>query len=178
MSEWHSNTSSAWHAVKSSRPPRLASSKILAPQFDDTIVLRVLAIDSEDGMHQGQIAFRVGQSPLSVRLQAPPSNPALSVSDVEVGIALHGGFAVQRVSDANGRFELDSFPTGTVQFECVVVSNGWYIYGDATLEHAGPESVTLVLRSVEDLKNGVSPLWTDKADQRWLPRPVKRSLIR
>ncbi len=152
--------------------------EVLAPQFDDTIVLRVLAIDSEDGMHQGQIAFRVGQSPLSVRLQAPPSNPALSVSDVEVGIALHGGFAVQRVSDANGRFELDSFPTGTVQFECVVVSNGWYYYGDATLEHAGPESVTLVLRSVEDLKNGVSPLWTDKADQRWLPRPVKRSLIR
>jgi hypothetical protein len=153
--------------------------EVLAPQFDDPIVLRVLAIDSEHGMHQGHIAFRVAQWPLSVRLEPPPSNPALSVSNIEIGISLLGeGIGVQRVSDANGRFELESFPSGTVAFDCVVVSNGWYYYGDAMLDHSGPESVTLVLRSVEDVKNGVAPLRLDGGHDLRFSRPAKRSPVR
>jgi hypothetical protein len=153
--------------------------EVLAPQFDDTIVLRVLAIDSEDGMHQGQIAFRVAQWPLSVRVEPPPSNPALSVSNIEIGISLLGkGIAVQRVTDADGRFEIESFPSGTIAFDCVVVSNGWYYYGNAILDHSAPESVTLVLRSVEDVKNGVAPLRIDGGDDLRLARPVRRSPIR
>jgi hypothetical protein len=153
--------------------------EVLAPQFDDPIVLRVLAIDAEHGMHQGHIAFRVAQWPLSVRLEPPPSNPALSVSNIEIGISLLGeGIAVQRVSDANGRFELESFPSGTVAFDCVVVSNGWYYYGDAMLDHSGPESVTLILRSVEDVKNGVAPLRIDGGHDLRYSRPSKRSPIR
>jgi hypothetical protein len=153
--------------------------EVLAPQFDDTIVLRVLAMDSEHGLHQGRVVFRVAEWPLSVRLEPPPSNPALSVSNIEIGISLLGkGIAVQRVSDADGRFEIVSFPSGTIAFECVVVSNGWYYSGDAMLDHSGPESVTLVLRSVEDVKNGVAPLRIDRRDDLRLARPVKRSPIR
>ena len=33
-----------------------------------------------------------------------------------------------------------------------------YYYGDATLAHSAPGSVTVILRNVEDLKNGVPPL--------------------
>lgn len=151
---------------------------VLAPQFDETIVLRVLAADAEHGMHHGQIAFRVAQWPLWVKLEAPPSNPALSVSNIEVGISLPGGFAVQRVSDATGRFEIESFPSGVAAFDCVVVSNGWYYYGDATLDHSGPEWVTLVLLRVEDMKNGVAPLRIDGGDDLRRSRPAKRSPIR
>jgi hypothetical protein len=35
---------------------------------------------------------------------------------------------------------------------------GKYYYGDATLTHSGPRSIKLILRNVEDLKNGVVPL--------------------
>jgi hypothetical protein len=44
-----------------------------------------------------------------------------------------------------------------VALECVVESDGKYYYGDATVTHSGPRSVTLVVRHVEDLKNGVPP---------------------
>ena len=135
----------------------------LRPQFGETIVLQVHAMSSSDAMHHGRIAFRVGQWPLSVRLEAPASNRALSVSNIEVGISMLGaGVAVQRVSDANGRLDVASLPEGTVAFECVAVSGGKYYYGDATLAHSGPGSITLVLRNVEDLKNGVAPLRVDK----------------
>ena len=39
-----------------------------------------------------------------------------------------------------------------VAFGCVAVSGGKFYYGDATVRHSGPQSVTLVLRNVEDLK--------------------------
>jgi hypothetical protein len=134
----------------------------LRSQFGETIVLHVQAMSSSDAMHDGRIAFRVGQWPLSVRLEAPASNPALSVSNIEVGISMLGaGIAVQRVSDANGRLEVASLPEGTVAFECVAVSGGKYYYGDATLTHSGPRSIALVPRNVEDLKNGVAPLRVD-----------------
>ena len=114
-------------------------------------------------LHQGTIAFRVGQSPLSVTLAPPPSNPALAVSNIEVGISLIGaGIALQRVSDVKGRLEIESLPHGTIGLECVVVVNGKYYYGDAILVHSGPHSVTLVLRNVDDLKNGVAPLRVDR----------------
>jgi hypothetical protein len=110
-------------------------------------------MSSSDAVHYGRIAFRVGQWPLSVRLEAPPSNEALSVANIEVGISMLGaGIAVQRMSDANGRLEVTSLPERTVAFECVVVSGGKYYYGDATLTHSRPRSITLVLRNVEDLK--------------------------
>jgi hypothetical protein len=139
----------------------------IRPQFGETVVLQVQAMSSSDAMHYGRIAFRVGQWPLSVRLEAPPSNGALSVANIEVGISMLGtGIAVQRMSDANGRLEVTSLPEGTVAFECVAVSGGKYYYGDATLTHSGPRSITLVLRNVEDLKNGVAPLRLDKPASR------------
>ena len=147
--------------------------EVLAPQFDETIALRVLAIDAEDGIHQGQIAFRVAQWPLSVRLEPPPSNPALSVSNIEIGISLlDEGIAVQRVSDANGWFEIESFPSGMIAFDCVAVSDDRYYYCDATLDHSGPGSVTLVLRGVRDVINGVRPLRIDFQDT--MRRPSRR----
>jgi hypothetical protein len=113
---------------------------------------------SSDELHYGRIAFRVGQSPLRVTLATPPSNPDLPLSNVAVGISTLHGIAIQRVSDAAGRFQIESFPHGTVALECVVQSGGRYYYGDATLRHSGPRAVTLVLRHVDDLKTGVPPL--------------------
>lgn len=106
--------------------------------------------------HSGALTVRV---PLSVTLEAPPSNPALPVSSIEVGTSLAGaGMAIQGVSDANGQFEIESLPSGVVDFECVTVFDGGYYYGEGTLVHSGPGSATLILRGVEDVINGVAPL--------------------
>jgi hypothetical protein len=68
------------------------------------------------------------------------------------------------VADDKGRFEIESFPSGPIAFDCVTVFEGKYYYGQATLVHSGPRSVTLVLRNLEDVKNGVAPLRTGAPD--------------
>ena len=49
-----------------------------------------------------------------------------------------------------------------VAFGCVAVSGGKFYDGDATVRPSGPQSVTLVLRNVEDLKTGAPPLRVDR----------------
>ena len=130
----------------------------LAPRFGETIFLQVHATGpDEDTIYHDRYAFRVGQSPLTVTLTPPPSNSALPVSHIDVGITLVGaGVALQRTSDAKGRFEIESFPHGTVALECVTVSNGKYYYGQTTLAHSAPRTATVVLRHVDDLKPGMT----------------------
>ena len=87
--------------IVAANPARVSRRSGLVRQ---TVVLQVQAMSSSDAMHYGRITFRVGQWPLSVRLEAPPSNRALSVSNIEVGISMLGaGIAVQRMTDARGR---------------------------------------------------------------------------
>jgi hypothetical protein len=132
--------------------------KALAARLDRTIHLEVHATAAEHAMHVGTIAFRVGQSPLSVVLAAPPSNPTLGLSNIEVGISMPGaGIAVQRISDAARRFEIATFPHGTVSLECVA-GGRQVLLRAGHLQHSGPQEVTLVLRHVDDLKGGVAPL--------------------
>jgi hypothetical protein len=132
----------------------------------------VSATDADDLGHADHVVFRVGQSGLVVTLAAPPSNPALRIADVEVGVSLIGaGIAVQRVSDAGGRFEIESFPHGTVAFDAEVKQDGRYYYGQATMAHFGQRSVTLVLRHVSDLVNGVPALELGPASAERPPAP-------
>jgi hypothetical protein len=146
--------------------------EVLAPQLDEAIVVRAEATDAKDGIHTGKMTFRVAQWPLSVRLEAPPSNPGLSVANIEVGLSLAGGFAVQRVSGTNGRFEIESLPAGPIDFDCETVSDGAHYYCEAMLDHSGPASVTVVLRGVKDVVNGVRPLRIEFQDI--VRRPSRR----
>ena len=128
----------------------------LGAERDRTIHLLVEATDSDEVFHANRVAFRVGRSGLGVALAPPPSNPQLAVSNIQVGVSVMGaGIAVERVSDARGRIEIDSFPHGPIAIECMAVSEGRYYYGEAMLMHAGQRQVTLVLRHVSDVINGV-----------------------
>jgi hypothetical protein len=128
----------------------------LAKHFGETITLQVSAEDAAGGMHYGEVRFRVGQSRLLVTLSPPPSNPALPVANIEVGVSIVGaGIAVPRVSDAEGRFEIEALPHGTIAFDCETISNGLYYYCGGTMANWGEQSVMLVLRHVTDLVNGV-----------------------
>lgn len=144
----------------------------MADRFDETITVRVDAVDRDGLGHADAVRFRVGQSPLVVTLAAPPSNPGVRISEVEVGISLVGaGIAVQRVSDGNGQFEIASFPHGTIAFDAEVKQDGRYYYGQATMTHFGGRSVTLVLRHVSDLVSGVPALELGPATAERAPTP-------
>jgi hypothetical protein len=144
-------------AIVARSAPKVLES--LAAHLEQTIALQVNAEDAEGGMHYGLVRFRVGQSRLLVTLAAPPSNPALPVSSIEVGVSLIGtGIAVQRVSDADGRFEIESLPHGTIVLDCETVSRGVYYYCGGTMAYWGEQSITLVPLNVTDLVNGVPAL--------------------
>jgi hypothetical protein len=127
--------------------------------MSETITLRVEGSDYASGTHAGYVRFRVGRWPLAVTLAPPPSNPTLPVARIPVGVSIIGaGIAVQRISDAKGRFVIESFPHATVAFDCVTIVDGKYYYGQATMVHSGQRSVTLMLRHVSDVVNAVPPL--------------------
>jgi hypothetical protein len=131
----------------------------LATSVDKTIAVRVSAEDAAGRMHNGEVRFRAGLSRLRVTLAPPPSNPALPVSNIAVGVSVVGaGIAVQAVSDAEGRFELEAVPHGTLALDCETVFQGLYYYCAGLMSNWGEQSITLVLRHVTDLKNGVPAL--------------------
>jgi hypothetical protein len=134
----------------------------LAGEPEQTIRLGVEAEDAKGLSAGNRVGFRIGQSSLTVTLAAPPSNPALPVSNIEVGVSLSDGVAVQGVSDAAGRFTVDSFPNRTVSLRCETTFQGGYYYGEGTVDLSRPRSVTLVLRNVKDIVNGVPPFKLEK----------------
>jgi hypothetical protein len=131
----------------------------MAARFAETITLRVQAVDAAGFTHANEVRFRVGQFKLLVTLAPPPSNPDLSVSNVEVLVSVIGtGITLSRVSDLQGRFEIESLPDATIGFYCETISGGLYYYGNTTMTVTSDRSVTLVLRHVKDIVAGVAPL--------------------
>jgi len=121
--------------------------------------LTVSAVDTEGRSHFGSLPFQIGQFTLDVTLAAPPSNPALQVSNIPVRISVVGTeIALSRTSDAHGRFLIEALPDATVDFDAHTVAGGIHYYADTTLTLCANRSVTLVMRNVDDLVAGVRPL--------------------
>jgi hypothetical protein len=121
-----------------------------------------VAVDAEGRTHSGAVPFQVGRAKLAVTLEAPPSNPSLPVSNITVKVSVMGtDVAVSRVTDADGRFEIDSLPEAMLAFDSVVVVDGRYYYGQEAMPLCGDRSVTLVMRNVADVVKGVRPLRAD-----------------
>ncbi len=129
----------------------------IARHLTETITLRVEAGDTAGGSHAGTVGFRVGQSRLSLILAPPPSNPTMPVSNVAVAVSVvGGGVAIERRSDARGRVTIESVPHGVIALDCVTTVDGRHYYGQATVQHARPQSITLVLRHARDVENHVA----------------------
>jgi hypothetical protein len=121
--------------------------------------LAVSATDTEGRSHYGGVSFYLGQFTLSVTLAAPPSNPALPISNIPVRVSVVGSdIAMRRVSDANGRFEIESLPDATLAFDAHTVAAGIHYYANATLTMCADRSVTVPMLNVKDLVAGVPAL--------------------
>jgi hypothetical protein len=124
--------------------------------------LRAQATDADGLTHSDSVLFYVGRYRLGVALEPPPSNPALPVSQIDVGVSVVGtDVTIRRHSDAEGRFDIDWLPSATLKFDAVTVADGLYYYADAILVHTADCSVKVVLRHVADLVNNVPGLTRD-----------------
>jgi hypothetical protein len=129
----------------------------IARHLTETITLRVEAEDTAGGSHHGTVGFRVGQSRLSLILAPPPSNPTLPVSNVAVAVSVvGGGVAIEGRSDARGRVTFESVPHGVIALDCATTVDGRHYYGQATVQHSHPQSITLMLRHSRDVENQVA----------------------
>jgi hypothetical protein len=118
--------------------------------------LAVSAVDTEGRSHYGALPLLIGQFKLDVVLAAPPSNPALQVSNIPVRVSIAGtDVAIKRTSDAHGRFQIDAVPAATLLFEGHTVASGIHYYTNATLTMCADRSVTVVMANVTDLVAGV-----------------------
>jgi hypothetical protein len=124
--------------------------------------LTVSAIDTEERSHYGTLPFQIGQFKLDVVLAAPPSNPALTVSNIPVRISVVGTDVVlSRTSDAHGRLQIEALPDATLEFDAHTVTSGIHYYANAALTLCADRSVTLLMANVKDLVAGVRPLILD-----------------
>jgi len=114
------------------------------------------AIDTEGRAHHGVVGFHLGRFKLAVTLAPPPSNPALPTSNVVVRVSIGGSdVAMTRVSDANGRFEIESLPDATVDIDAHIATSDNHYYAQALVTLCGDTAATVVMRNVKDLVAGV-----------------------
>lgn len=129
------------------------------PLATGEIGIRVTGVDALGFTYSSSVNFRLGQFRLVGTLTPPPSNSALGVANIDVEVRLLGTpVAFNRTSDGSGHFEIESVPLGNIGFDSKTTAAGLDYYGQATLFLASDRGVTLVLRSVTDVINGVPPL--------------------
>jgi hypothetical protein len=151
-----------------------AVSRMLAQQSMDGRLLRIMVsgIDAEGRTRYGDVQFQIGNFKVTVTLAAPPSNPALPVSNISVRVSVGGGeAAMKRVSDASGRFEIDSLPDATIHIDAHTAASGTHYYADATITLCGDTSATVLLRNVKDIVAGVRGAVMDSVAATCPPSP-------
>jgi hypothetical protein len=118
------------------------------------------------------VQFHSGKFKMTVTLAAPPSNPALPVSNITVRVSVGGGeAAMTRVSDASGRFEIDSLPDATIHIDAHTAASGTHYYADAAITLCGDTSATVVLRNLDDIVAGVRGAVVDSGAAACRPSP-------
>ena len=118
--------------------------------------IEAMAIDTEGRTHSGVVGFHLGRFKLAVTLAAPPSNPALPVSNIAVRISIIGSdVAMTRVSDANGRFEIESLPDATIDIDAHLATSDNHYYADGLVTLCGDTAATVLMRNVKDIVAGV-----------------------
>jgi hypothetical protein len=118
--------------------------------------IEAMAIDTEGRAHSGVVGFHLGRFKLAVTLAAPPSNPALPVSNIAVRISIIGSdVAMTRVSDANGRFEIESLPDATIDIDAHLATSDNHYYADGLVTLCGDTAATVLMRNVKDIVAGV-----------------------
>ena len=114
------------------------------------------AIDTEGRSHYGVASFHLGRFKLAVTLAPPPSNPALAITNIVVRVSIVGSdVAMTRVSDANGRFEIESLPDASIAIDAHVATSGNHYYADSRVTLCGDTAATVVMLNVKDLVAGV-----------------------
>jgi hypothetical protein len=150
-----------------------AVSRLIAKHSDSGRPVWIMAsgIDGEGRRHYGDVQFQTGQFKMTITLAPPPSNPGLSVSHIPVRVSIAGmDIAMRRVSDANGRFEIEWVPDALISIDAHTVVSGNHYYAEASLTPCGDTSATVLLLNVNDLTAGVRGIDSRTAACPPLPR--------
>jgi hypothetical protein len=79
--------------------------------------------------------------------------------------------AMTRIADANGRFEMESLPDATIEFDAHTTAGNDHYYLDAAVTACANRSVTLRMLNVKDLVAGVRAMTLDPGSVSCPPLP-------
>ncbi|MDR2528691.1 MAG: hypothetical protein LBD04_06710 [Synergistaceae bacterium] len=135
----------------------VAAFKKLLSKRSGKILLNVDGYDTDERTHDQTVEFYVGAYKVVGQLVVPPSNPGLSVAGIEISADLMDtGLMFNAVSDASGNFEFPlRLPAGHLDFTSLAVQNGEYYYGEGILIVNGNKLLTVNMRALTDIENGV-----------------------
>ncbi len=123
------------------------------------VSVRAQGVDALGFTHADTVRFRMGFYQLIGYLVPPPSNPTLAVAGLAVKVEILGtGIVLQRTTDALGRFDVSATPVGNVAFDSQTFQGGIYYYGQGTIFLTSSRTISVVMRSVADVVNGVPPI--------------------
>ncbi|WP_369229229.1 hypothetical protein AB5J56_01530 [Streptomyces sp. R21] len=120
--------------------------------------LRVSAADQQGFSYEGTVVFVPGVYHVQIQLEAPPSQPQLPVSGVEIKVRSSNGAPALCISDALGACELSDVPGNMLEVEATVEYAGLTYVAQALV--AVDQDLRLLVRllGLVDLANGVV-LW-------------------
>jgi hypothetical protein len=120
------------------------------------LVLRVAAEDALGFTLLGVQPLYLGQYTLNVTLKAPPSNPALSVANVQVTYQLMGtGLELVGTSDGAGNVSFGQVPLGNASLDSLIVQSERYFYGQANFFLSRSSQARVTMTHADDIVNGV-----------------------
>ncbi len=132
---------------------------LLRQQPNGKITILAQGYDDDGFTYANTVDFYLGRFSIEGQLVAPPSYAEIDVGGVEVAVNVLGTpVTFIRVTDAAGRFRIDNVPIGNVGFDSATFQDNRHFYGQGVIFLPGSRSVTLTMRNVVDIQNGVPPL--------------------
>lgn len=123
------------------------------------VEMMVHAVDHEERNHTGVVALYIGRHRAVARLVAPPSAPTLATAGVPfVASILNTDLAFNGITDAEGKVELPSLPSGALSFRAEAASGGKFYYGRGAVTMNRSWALAINLRHVSDILAGVPGL--------------------
>jgi hypothetical protein len=134
----------------------VAAVRALLETHAGKVELMVHAVDQEERNHTGVVALYVGRHRVVARLVAPPSAPGLPAAAIPfVASILNTDLVFNGITDAEGKVELPSLPSGALSFRAEAVADGKFYYGRGAVTMNRSWSLAINLRHVSDVLAGV-----------------------
>ncbi|MDP2660587.1 MAG: hypothetical protein Q8R28_07650, partial [Dehalococcoidia bacterium] len=119
--------------------------------------LKVTATDELGFTYDDELTFSPGLFQVDGQLQAPPSQPSLTVGGMTVKVQFGNGIQKTLTTDSTGKFQVSQVPGGMASIESKTDSGGSTYSGRADIAVSRNTNVVIRMLGLADVLAGVAP---------------------